>query len=289
MQKDLYRIYFPITATPFERSAYYAERQPCGALKPYIRCFWGTPGRVLSRGHSDGNHGVVIPDTCMDIIFDFDCERGEVSGSFCAIDENSYLTGPKKKPSLCSTFAVRFYSWSAALFSDGDFTGSKNRAFDPDSYFNGIMRELGPRLFELDSLEKRAEAAEEYLLKRLNLKRFDINLMNSVYDAVSSNGRMTVWQICRKNVLSGKRLERLFAENIGVSPKTFITLVRYQLLWQEICSTGRFNALDLAYKYGYFDQPHLLNDFKRRHGMTPAQAIKFSRGGFLQDSVLQNG
>lgn len=286
MQNDLTRVYFPITATPLERSAYYSELRPCAALRPYIRCFWGTSGQVFTRGHGDGNRGIVIPDTCMDIIFDFD-SRGAVSGSFCAIDENSYPTGAKK-PAYRSTFAVRFYAWSAALFSDVDFTGSKNKAFEPDSFFNGIMRELGARLFELDTLEKRAEAAQAYLLKRLSLKRFDVNLMNAVHDILYSNARMTIGDLCSKNVLSQRRLERLFAENIGVSPKTFITLVRYQLLWQEIFSTGRFNALDLAYKYGYFDQSHLLNDFKKRHGMTPAQAIKFSRDGFLQDKHLKN-
>ncbi len=287
MQNDLYRLYFPITATPFEHSAYYAERRPCVALRPYIRCFWGTSGKVLSRGHGDGNHGTVIPDTCMDVIFDFDCRSGKVTGSFCAIDENSYRAGVQREPSYCSTFAIRFYSWTAALFSHADFTGSKNKTFEPDSFFDGIMRDLGDRLFEADPLEKRAEAAEEYLLKRLDLKRFDINLMNSVHDVINSKGRMTVGDIRSKNALSERKLERLFAENIGVSPKTFTTLVRYQLLWQEICSAGRFNALDLAYKYGYFDQSHLLNDFKKHHGMTPAQAIKFSRGGFLQDNISQ--
>ncbi len=287
MQKDLSRLYFPITATPFERSDYYAECLPCDALRPYIRCFWGTPGRVLSRGHGDGSHGIVIPDTCMDIIFDFACQSGRVTGRFCAIDENSYGTDAKKEPSFCSTFAIRFYSWTAALFSRSDFSGSKNRAFEPDSFFDGIMRNLGARLFETDSLEKRAVIAEKYLLKKLDLKRFDVNLMNSVYDVVYSKGRITVGDICSRNVLSERRLERLFAENTGVSPKTFITLVRYQLLWQEICFSGSFNALDLAYKYGYFDQPHLLNDFKKRHGMTPAQALKFSRGGFLQDRILR--
>ena len=287
MQKDLTRLYFPITATPFERSAYYAERRPCDALRPYIRCFWGTPGQVLSHGHSDGNHGIVIPDTCMDIIFDFDCKSGNLTGSFCAIDENSYQTAAKKEQAFCSTFAIRFYSWTAALFSRSDFKGSKNGVFEPDGYFGGIMNELGARLFETDSLEERAEAAEAYLLKILDLKRFDINLMNSVYDVIYSKGRMTVGDICSKNVLSERRLERLFSEKIGVSPKTFITLVRYQLLWQDICSNGRFDALDLAYKYGYFDQSHLLNDFKKHHGMTPAQALKFSRDGFLQDRILE--
>ncbi len=285
MQKDLSCLYFPITATPYERSSRYAELKPCDALKHYIRCFWGTSGKAVSRGHADGNHGVVIPDTCMDIIFDFDHESGKMTGSFCAIDENSYPAG-SHKPSLCSTFAIRFFAWSAALFSDCDFTGSKNKVFEPDRYFGGIMNDLGARLYDIDSLEKRAEAAERYLLRILNLKRFDINLMNSVYDIISSDCRVTVGEICSKNVLSERRLERLFAENIGVPPKTFITLVRYQLLWQEICRSGRFDALDLVCKYGYFDQPHLLNDFKKRHGMTPSQAIKFSRDGFLQDGSL---
>lgn len=285
MQKDLSCLYFPITATPYERSSQYAELNPCDALKPYIRCFWGTSGKAVSRGHIDGNHGVVIPDTCMDIIFDFDHRSGKITGSFCAIDENSYLAGTRE-PSVRSTFAIRFYTWSAALFSDCDFTGSKNKVFEPDRYFDGIMNDLGERLYDIDSLEKRSEAAERYLIKILNLKRLDINLMNSVYDIISSDCRVTVGEICSKNVLSERRLERLFAENIGVPPKTFITLVRYQLLWQEICRSGRFDALDLVCKYGYFDQPHLLNDFKKRHGMTPSQAIKFSRDGFLQDGSL---
>lgn len=285
MKNDLSRLYFPITATPFERSVYYSELPPCYALKPYIRCFWGSSGQVLSGGHDGENHGIVIPDTCMDIIFDFDLRSGKIIGSFCAIDENSYRSA-SREPSFCSTFAIRFYSWTAALFSCGDFTGSKNKVFEPDRFFKGITSDLGAKLFETDSLEKRAGIAEEYLLKKLDFKRFDINLMNSVYDIINSGGRMTVGEICSKNALSERRLERLFAENIGAPPKTFITLVRYQLLWQEICSKGRFDALDLAYKYGYFDQSHLLNDFKKHHGMTPAQAIKFSRGGFLQDSFL---
>ncbi len=34
--------YTPITAMPYSRSESYVEIEPCAALKPYIRCFWGS-------------------------------------------------------------------------------------------------------------------------------------------------------------------------------------------------------------------------------------------------------
>ena len=39
---NLHKIYHPITATPFQCTQDYMEFAPCDALKPYIRCFWGS-------------------------------------------------------------------------------------------------------------------------------------------------------------------------------------------------------------------------------------------------------
>lgn len=275
--RDLTLRYHPITATPFERSAAYTELPPCDALKPYIRCFWGTPEPVRSTRHSEGNHGIVIPDTCMDIIFDLDYTHQTVQSSFCAIDENSYRTSGGTEASFSSTFAIRFYAWSAVLFADETFTGTKNQVFDPDAFFPNLRRELLPMLMSVTTLSERAEAASVCLLKRLNLNRLNVDLMNAVHDIVSARGTMRISELSAKNAVSKKRLERLFGENIGVSPKSFSSLIRYQMLWQELCFGGKSNILDLVDKYGYTDQSHLLNEFKKRHSMTPSQAIIFSR------------
>ena len=84
----------------------------------------------------------------------------------------------------------------------------------------------------------------------------------------------------------GERLQELrkdhgvsqaqLAELLGVSPKTFSSLLRYQLLWQEIALSPSFNILDAVAKYGFSDQPHLLNEFKRRHMMTPKEAALYA-------------
>ena len=63
---------------------------------------------------------------------------------------------------------------------------------------------------------------------------------------------------------------------MGVSHKKMKDLIRYQLLWQEM-NRGKIRAMaDAAAKYGYFDQAHLINDFKKYHTMNPTDAMKIA-------------
>lgn len=77
---ELYELYTPRTAHPFERTASYWETAPCVALAPYIRCFWGTVHPVLERDRPGGT--VVTPDTCADVIFTVDHTTATVSSAF---------------------------------------------------------------------------------------------------------------------------------------------------------------------------------------------------------------
>ena len=113
-------------------------------------------------------------------------------------------------------------------------------------------------------------------MNRLHTCRTDHNLMNSLYHILQQNGNVKISDLCSYTGVSKKTLERIFHENTGVSPKTMQSLIRYQLLWQDIYFHRRFNALDAVAKYGYFDQAHLLRDFKRRHTTTPAEALRFA-------------
>ena len=67
---DFYKKYNPITATPFACNDSYMEFVPCDALKPFIRCFWGTHRPLFQKKTQIQTTGIVTPDTCMDIMFD---------------------------------------------------------------------------------------------------------------------------------------------------------------------------------------------------------------------------
>ena len=276
----LFALYHPITAAPFLRSGAYQEIPPCDALKPYIRCFWGTP-HLPSSSETEGRFVIpdtVIPDTCMDIIVRIDLSDRTVTSGFCAIDERTYQSGEAESGAVLSTFGIRFFCWSAVLFSTECFRHTKNRTFDPDEFFQGITAELTEIVYWFSTLTERVGSAERILLRRLNLSRLNSNLMNAVSDMILYQGRMKISEIAQRNALSERNMERIFSENIGVSPKTLSNLIRYQLVWQEVARGGA-DILDMAEKYGYTDQAHLLNDFRFRHGMTPAQALRNARLG----------
>ncbi len=270
--KSLAEIYRPITAAPFQNSGSYTEISPCDALKPYIRCFWGTKEPVAAQPSST----IVIPDTCMDIIFYTDYTDNRIDGCLCVIDERSFNSSGPALEHTVATFAIRFYAWAAILFSEQDFTGRKNAAFPVEEFFGRIKAELEPMLIAEPTLTGKIAYAEKALMRSFCPARVNPDLMNAVNYMLRNSGRARLSEVCLHTAVSERQLERIFKYNMGVSPKSFSSLLRYQLLWQEIVRSGNINALDLVEKYGYSDQSHLINDFRRRHLMTMREAVEYA-------------
>lgn len=272
----LTQIYHPITGTPFHQDETYREVAPCAALAPYIRCFWGSDKPLPARPSAE--EGIVIPDTCMDIIFHIDYAHNHLSSVFCALDEHSYRT-PARGDSggLSATFAIRFYAWTACLFAEDSLRGSTNERFPLEAFFRRIEKALAPILFDEPTLEGKAHAAERVLLSFLRVDRADAAVLNAVHRMLSTCGRARISDLSAALALSPRQLERRFDAVMGVSPKTFASLMRYQLLWQDMVLSPRFDVLDAVDKFGYTDQAHLLHDFRSRHLMSPREALDLAR------------
>ncbi len=284
--RALSRMYHPITGTPFQNDETYREIAPCPALAPYIRCFWGSDHPLPARPET--RPGLVIPDTCMDIIFTVDYASSAIYTSFCALDEHSCITPPgSDSGGLSATFAIRFYAWTACLFAEDSLLGSVNGRFPAEAFFHRITRALLPRLFDQPTLTEKVPTAEALLLTLLRPERADAAVLNAIHRILRTNGRARIGEIAASLALSPRQLERRFDAMMGVSPKTLSGLIRYQLLWQEMALSPRFDPLDAVFRFGYADQAHLLHDFRARHLMSPKEALQFARNdAFLQDSQV---
>lgn len=273
--RTLTALYRPITGTPFQRDETYREVAPCAALAPYIRCFWGSDHPLPDRP-SEG--GIVIPDTCMDIIYHIDYAENRISSAFCALDEHTYRTGPSDSSGgLSATFAIRFYAWTACLFAEDSLCGSANGHFPADAFFRQIERALLPVLFDAPTLMDKVHIAERVLLSILAPDRTDAAVLNAVHHMLRTNGRSRISDISAALALSNRQMERRFDAAMGVSPKVMASLLRYQLLWQNIVYTPHFDVQDAVDKFGYTDQAHLLGDFRKRHGMYPREALLLAK------------
>lgn len=267
----LSRLYHPVTGTPFQRDETYREVAPCAALAPFIRCFWGSEGPQHDR---PAPAGIVIPDTCMDIIFHIDHIVQRVTATFCVLDETSALTTATSGVSgYAMTFGIRFYAWTACLFSEDDLRGSLNGRYPAEQFFPAIVRALSSVLPDMTSLAEAIHAAEPLLLRCLHADRADPAVLNAIHRMLATDGRARIADVAAMLALSPRQMERRFAACMGASPKGFASLMRYQLLWQEMLRAPRFSVLDAVDRFGYTDQAHLLGDFRRRHLMTPREAL----------------
>lgn len=244
------------TRTALPKNGGVIEILPASELRPYVRCFW------TYRSSDNDNAMRVIPDCCADIIFDID--NGGVSFVGAGFDSFTVKSMP-------NVFGIRFYLWSVPQFTRVNAALLYGRQAEFGDLFRGF-NVFSRKIFQAKNSAEMVELSEQFLLRILN-ERFESDVMNSLYSMIVNYGNISVGELASKIAVSKRTLERKFMQNIGVSPKSVSDAIRYQLLWQD-CINGDFNILDGVEKYGYYDQAHLYNDFKKYHGIGLADAFK---------------
>lgn len=265
---EFHELYRPLTAAPFRDSTVYREILPLPVLRPWVRCFWEFHG-------GNGLSTLVTPDTCMDVIFVF----GERPGTlFCGIDDTTVwaVAGPGGRQT--EQFAIRFYPWAAALFAEDTLRDAKNLRCEAGAYFPKLQEELAGKLSAVRTLEQRAAVAECWLLAHLDAQSLNGDVLQAAWEIVESRGGLRMGDLSRSLHISMRQLERLFREHMGVSPKKLSGLIRYQSLWREVLFDRDFNIHDAVLRYGYTDQAHLLNDFRKYHLLSLSDARAFAYG-----------
>lgn len=267
-------LYRPLTATPFKHNSAYREIEPCGMLRPYVRCFWGGT-HCGPDTETDGHSEIVIPDTCVDVIYRMDDGGNIIASDFIGINDRSFYTqGNEKDGQRISMFAIRFYAWSAYVFSEDSFTGTVNGTYDVRERFGWLDRELRTRLTEPGNLTDWIRLAETLLLKKIETARSKAVVDSVMHDILRYQGGLGIQQLSKEHFISGRQLERLFHEYIGITPKKLSNLVRYQCLWRDLVSQSQFHIMDAVQKYGYTDLSHLMREFERYHSMGIRNALE---------------
>ena len=278
-------IYRPLTATPFKRNSFYTENPSSKELQSYIRCYWGTEKPLIQIENDDAPE-LVIPDTCVDIIYHIDYTDNTVTGGFCGINDCSFHAHNSGTIwHMVSTFAIRFYAWKAYAFADVSMQCTVNGYFDVGSRFEWLDKIIRPKQLELKTLQEKISFTEQVLLKRLSAVRENTVVNDTIQNILINKGSLDIAKLAKESFVSTRQLERLFHEYVGITPKKLSNLVRYQFLWRDILCEPDFDVLSAVHKFGYTDQSHLLREFKRYHSMDihNAKIMAFKDVGNIQD------
>jgi AraC-like DNA-binding protein len=120
-------------------------------------------------------------------------------------------------------------------------------------------------------------AAEAFLLARLPAADPNVVRVNRVVDQIMADRDITrVADVTGRSGIATRRLQRLFATYVGVTPKWVIRRAR---LHEAVERLNAGDAVDLAFlarELGYFDQAHFARDFRSAVGRPPAAYARSS-------------
>ena len=95
-------------------------------------------------------------------------------------------------------------------------------------------------------------------------------------------------ELAGRLTIGRRTLERVFQTTIGISPKQYAGILRTQHFLKALSRGDVSTITGLAYEFGYFDQSHLIRDFKRRTGITPGKYVA-ARGGLALNFIRVGG
>lgn len=267
----LHKQFMPITKNPIQTDQY-IELLPCLELAPYIRCFWGSPRPFLS---AKGEHSVIIPDACMDIISYVNYSKQTCVSYLSGLNDRYFVHDREASQDSLSTFGIRFHFWSAHLFLKDNYKFISNQFIDLSYFDKQFMSALHDVLIEHETIEKRIQIVEKLLKKRLYNSSINEELLSGVHTIIVSKGLVKINDLSEELCIGQRKLERLFLNNIGLSPKKIADIVRFQNVWREIYFKQAHLSLDLSYKYNYNSESHFITDFKKYFGETPKKTMSF--------------
>ena len=165
-------------------------------------------------------------------------------------------------------FSIKFHPWTGHLFWDSAMKSYTNVIVDLWSDGSRDKRELIEAVHESRSNEARIEKVETWLRKQLSVTP-DQQLKQLCTGLLTTEAGFKVDDLLEDANLSKRRLEQIFAEKVGLPPKSIHRIHRIRRVIDHMKARPGDSLTTVAHEYNFFDQSHFNREFKRFTGFAP--------------------
>jgi len=250
--------------------------QPSSMLAPFVKQYWAIE-RQVPAGQAYPFR--IVPNGLMELMI-FLGDKPRASDPKKAVQENSLLCGHRKGfydlqiSGMLSVFSIIFQPHGVRAFFDLPLQEVLDRNVPLRFLLKDKIHGLEERLFEANSFSQKKDLVEAFLLGRLRNApdTYPLDRMRHNIEVIDrANGRVSITDLAAEACLSRKQFERTFTQYIGTSPKHFLRMIRFQQALYQKSKNPEKNLTALSYDAGYYDQSHMVSEFKAFSGMTPRQ------------------
>ena len=136
---------------------------------------------------------------------------------------------------------------------------------------------LRERLMEVSGPESKFALLESFLRGRLGAAPLHPAVRSMLLEIRRHGTACSLAEASKATGLSDRRVRDLFREEIGVSPKSFLRILRFQRAVQQLHQGTELPWAELALACGYYDQSHFANEFHEFSGISPTAYSRLER------------
>ena len=146
--------------------------------------------------------------------------------------------------------------------------------YDAHAVLGAFTSTMRQRLGECTSFPERIGVVDDFLLRQ-SLRSRPLDGISSAARAIMlSGGRGEMAALAATANLGQRQFERRFVDQVGMRPKLFARIVRFEaaLNYKARCTTQSWT--DVAHRFGYYDHMHMVHDFADFTGETPSNILQ---------------
>lgn len=216
-----------------------------------------------------------VPDGSVDLLFEIGSQkiRTYIGGTVLKAKQWPFMIGERY-------FGIRFQPGRCVLPE-----GLKiQQIIDCDLEIDG--NSFGSRLPELIAEKNTLQECASVFLKNYLQKnqkdaeeKYKVSLEGYIQKRIcESRGNISIRELAEETGYTECYIRRVFKKIHGISPKVFARFVRFQNLLKQMEHFAEINQMEeMALSCGYYDQSHMIKDFKCFAGMTPESYLHLIR------------
>jgi AraC-like DNA-binding protein len=244
-----------------------SRRPPAPDLAEHVGHYWVVRWDVRGR---DAYSQHVLPHPSVHLVAEAGSSRivGVMTGRFTRV-----LRGRGR------VFGIKFRPAGFRPFLGSPVSALTDRTVAVAEVFGPAGDALVERVLALEDESRMVEAAEAFVRSRLPAPDPNVPAVNRVVERIMTDREMTrVDDVVAATGLGKRRLQRLFASYVGVSPKRVIQRYRLHEAVERLAAGDDADLALLARELGYFDQAHFGKDFRALVGSPPTHYARGAGG-----------
>lgn len=249
----------------------YLERTPAAPLNQCIRTLWYV--QALNVPHQrervlPGGHVQVILNLARDFLLD--CPKDSPERRMAP----SLIVGARSvyeivdRSDMAELIGIVFQPGGFAPFASDAVDVFSNQSVSLEDVWGAAARGLRDRLRETSSPDARFRVLEDFLLRTFMARISGNKLVEFALSRFGHDSRASrVKEVAKETGWSMRYFSQIFREHVGLSPKAWCRVQRFQRAVQQLHSGADVAWAELALDCGYYDQSHFANEFRAFSGI----------------------